>query len=82
MGGKCLKLTGITTIIRSLSVMTVIWISHLRERRRGLMAKWTVWVGGSEVNQNLLTYNQAREIAKSWKDKGYDDVKLEEVLEW
>lgn len=46
------------------------------------MGKWTVWVGGSEVNQNLLTYNQAREIAKSWKDKGYDDVKLEEVLEW
>ena len=43
---------------------------------------WTVWVGGSEVNDRPLTYQQARDIAKAWRSKGYDDVKMERVLEW
>ena len=43
---------------------------------------WTVWVGGSEVNDRPLTYQQAKDIAKAWRNKGYDDVKMERVLEW
>jgi len=35
---------------------------------------WTVWVGGGEVNDSLLTYEEAVDIANKYKDKGYDDV--------
>jgi hypothetical protein len=43
------------------------------------MNKWTVWVGGSEVNSNLLTRGQAVSIARDWFDRGYDDVVVEEI---
>jgi len=62
--------------------MTAIWICPLKERRRELMGNWTVWVGGSEVNDHYLTYDKAKSIARFWKDEGYDDVKIQEVLEW
>jgi hypothetical protein len=41
--------------------------------------KWTVWVGGGEVNSHYLTREKALEIAQIWKDKGYDDVIAEEI---
>jgi hypothetical protein len=59
--------------------MIAIWICLLRERRRGLMDKWTVWVGGSEVNLVYLSEAQAQNMAQAWKDRGYDDVKIEKV---
>ena len=40
---------------------------------------WTVWVGGGEVNSYLLSKEQAKDIAQEWKDKGYDDVVVEQV---
>ena len=40
---------------------------------------WTVWVGGSEMSSNLLTKGQAVSIAREWFDRGYDDVRVEEV---
>jgi hypothetical protein len=43
------------------------------------MNKWTVWVGGSEVNAYYLEKDQAESIAQAWKDKGYDDVIVERV---
>ena len=43
------------------------------------MNKWTVWVGGSEVNLCYLSETQAQNMAQAWKDKGYDDVVVEEV---
>lgn len=43
------------------------------------MAKYTVWVGGSEMSSNLLSHLQALKIAKVWKDFGYNDVVVEEV---
>ena len=43
---------------------------------------WTVWVGGLEVNDYLLnTFAEAEELAQWWKDKGYDEVAIEEVNE-
>ncbi len=39
--------------------------------------KFSVWVGGVEVNDNLLTLDEAQRIAKNWLDEGYDDVKLD-----
>jgi len=46
------------------------------------MGNWTVWVGGIEVNDHYLTYDKAKSTAKFWKDEGYDDVKIQEVIEW
>jgi hypothetical protein len=48
-------------------------------RRRTMMSKWTVWVGGSEMSSNLLSHSQALKIVKVWKELGYDDVVVEEV---
>ena len=45
------------------------------------MSKWTVWVGGGEVNSHYLQEHQARDIAQAWIDKGYDEVVVEEVSE-
>lgn len=43
------------------------------------MSKWSVWVGGGEVNDYYLTYAEAEELARYWKDKGYDEVAIEEI---
>ena len=43
--------------------------------------KFSVWVGGVEVNDNLLTLDEAQRIAKNWLDDGYDDVQLDAYRE-
>jgi hypothetical protein len=43
------------------------------------MDKWTVWVGGSEVNLCYLSELQAQNMAQAWKDKGYDEVVIERI---
>lgn len=42
-------------------------------------ARYTVWVGGGEVNDELLTKVQAEKLAEDYRSKGYEDVKIEEV---
>jgi hypothetical protein len=37
---------------------------------------YTVFVGGSEVNDYLLTYDDALDIANYWREQGYDDVHI------
>jgi hypothetical protein len=44
------------------------------------MAKWSVWVGGSEVNDYYLTKESAENLAQEWIAEGYDDVVVEEVV--
>ena len=44
-----------------------------------MMNKWSVWVGGSEVNLCYLSQTQAENMAQAYKDKGYDDVAVEQV---
>ena len=46
---------------------------------RATMSKWTVWVGGSEMNNNLLTKGQAVSIANDWFNRGYNDVQVQEI---
>ena len=41
--------------------------------------KWTVWVGGMEVNTVYLTLEEAQSIAKQYKEDNYDDVVIEKV---
>ena len=59
--------------------ITALLITQPRERSKMLTAKWTVWVGGGEVNSHYLEEHQAKDIAQAWIDKGYDDVVVEEV---
>ena len=39
--------------------------------------KYTVWVGGTEVNDYLLTLDDAIELANKFSVRGYSDVKLD-----
>ena len=41
--------------------------------------RYTVWVGGGEINSDLLNYEQANYLAGYWIGRGYDDVRVEEV---
>jgi len=41
-------------------------------------ARYTVWVGGSEINDHLLTLAQAEELETYWQSLGYD-VDIEQV---
>ena len=43
------------------------------------MAKYTVWVGGIEVNDFYLTKDQAERLAHCYIADGYTDVKIEKV---
>lgn len=38
--------------------------------------RFTVWVGGGEVNYSYLTYLQARNLAEQYISEGYDDVQI------
>lgn len=39
---------------------------------------YSVWVGGVEVNDYLVTFEQALELADEWRDDGYDDVVIDD----
>lgn len=41
--------------------------------------KFTVWVGGVEVNDYYLTKKEAENLAEEYRQDGYDDVVIEEV---
>jgi hypothetical protein len=61
-----------------------IWKMHLQtdtQARERAMSKWTVWVGGSEINWQHYTHKiDAERVAEFWREvKGYDDVIVEEV---
>ena len=51
----------------------------INELKNSLMKKFSVWVGGTEVNDQLLTREQAENLAFEYEDDGYDDVIIEEV---
>ena len=41
--------------------------------------KYTVWVGGSEINDDYGDHYTATMIAEQWIKQGYDDVKIERI---
>jgi hypothetical protein len=43
------------------------------------MSNWTVWVGGGENNEYLLTREQADYLAGYWIGQGYDEVTIERI---
>ena len=64
-------------ILKTMSINDM--VKSIDESEREQAPRWTVWVGGGEVNSYLLTKDEAEDIARAWKDKGYDDVVMEEV---
>lgn len=40
--------------------------------------RYTVWVGGIEITDSLLTYQEALELADEWRNRGYNDVVIDE----
>lgn len=38
------------------------------------MAIFSVWIGGIEINDYMLTYAQANKLALKYINDGYDDV--------
>lgn len=43
------------------------------------MSRYSVWVGGIEVNDHYLTYTEANEVFNEYIECGYDDVHIEQV---
>ena len=43
------------------------------------LKKYTVWVGGTEINDHYLTKQQASELTELYISMGYDDVTIEEI---
>ena len=43
------------------------------------LKEYTVWVGGTEVNDFLLTKEKSEELAESYIEDGYDDVAIDKV---
>lgn len=41
---------------------------------------YSVWVGGGEINDYYLNWNEALELAQAWKDKGYNDVMIRQEI--
>jgi hypothetical protein len=41
------------------------------------MKKFTVWVGGVEVTDYLLTKQEAKQVALEYISQGYTDVKIQ-----
>ena len=37
---------------------------------------YSIWVGGVEVNDHLLTREEADKMAQFYIDEGYDDVEI------
>ena len=46
-----------------------------------MIATWTVWVGGVEVNDHYLTHEEATELANQYRRDGYDDILVEDTAE-
>lgn len=40
--------------------------------------KYTVWVGGIEVNDYLMSKTDAEALAEEYREDGYDDVVVEQ----
>ena len=52
---------------------------NINELKNSLMKKFNVWVGGTEVNDYLLTREEAEILAFEYEDNGYNDVIIGEV---
>ena len=41
---------------------------------------YSVWVGGGEINDYYLNWNEALELAQTWRYKGYNDVMVRQEI--
>ena len=52
--------------------------SNNKIKKTNKINRWSVWVGGSEVNDHYLTYEKATELYIKYVNKAYTDV----VVRW
>ena len=45
-----------------------------------MSGNYTVWVGGTEVNDTYLSLADANKLADKYREDGYDDVVVDEVI--
>jgi len=41
------------------------------------LKKYTVWVGGTEMTDNFVTYTVAKSLLDNFTNQGYDDVVIQ-----
>ena len=54
----------------------------MRSRQRSYvkgqeLAKYTVWVGGTEITDSFVTYTVAKLLLNNFTNQGYDDVVIQ-----
>ena len=42
-------------------------------------SRYTVWIGGTEVNDFLLNKSEADVLANTYKNQGHDDVQIQDI---
>jgi hypothetical protein len=55
--------------------------SDYAKGRQVMDRKYSVWVGGGEVNDYALDYETALRVAEGWRNDGYDEVQIQEVAQ-
>jgi len=56
------------------------WSWNTESKLMKLTKVYTVWVGGTEVNDYLLSLADAEKVKQEYNNDGYDDVIIEKVL--
>jgi hypothetical protein len=52
-------------------------IKYLTGKNKDKEMEYTVWVGGVEVNDTLLTHDDAIKLCEQYREQGYTDVQLD-----
>tara|TARA_Y100001938_G_C8053216_1_gene413027 strand:+ start:601 stop:804 length:204 start_codon:yes stop_codon:yes gene_type:complete len=55
----------------------ILW--YIIERKEMDEYNYSVWVGGTEVNDYYLNYSESIKLSEHYKGKGYDDVRIEKI---
>ena len=65
-------------VIKNLSSEAIQDLSTIDKEIKTLTTnEYTVWVGGGEVNDEYLTYENAKVLYDEYTNQGYDDVVIE-----
>lgn len=57
-----------------LEINCYICLTEQQDKKLDIMKKYSVWVGGIEVNDFYLSKKDAEKLKKEYEQDGYDDV--------
>lgn len=58
----------------SLEINYYICLTEQQDKKLDIMKKYSVWVGGIEVNDFYLSKKDAEKLKREYEQDGYDDV--------